>query len=160
MDRLGLSSVVATVLIVLITIVAGGIIAGIVIPFVKNNLNESTKCLSYENYAVFEDSLGYNCIQDNNALVSIKIKNDKENFNNVESIQVVFLGKINSYNFKIPSSNVLLLNGNNSKLPKPGETYTYNISLTEDFSKASLYIVLKSGKMCEMGDKISVARKC
>jgi len=40
----GVSGVIAVVLLLLLTIVAIGVIAGVLIPFVKDNLNESSRC--------------------------------------------------------------------------------------------------------------------
>ena len=61
MKRKGLSEVVSTVLMVLITIAAVAFVANLAIPFVKNNLQHSTECLSARDYFKFDDSLGYNC---------------------------------------------------------------------------------------------------
>ena len=41
----GLSEVIATILIILITIVSIGILAAVVIPYVRNNLDEGTSCI-------------------------------------------------------------------------------------------------------------------
>ena len=63
--RKGLSEVVSTVLVVLITIVAVAFVANLAIPFVKNNLQSSTECLSARDYFKFDDSLGYTCYDQN-----------------------------------------------------------------------------------------------
>src|SRR3989344_8294511 len=45
----GVSGVIATILLILLSLVAIGILAGFVIPFVKENLDESTSCIKVTN---------------------------------------------------------------------------------------------------------------
>jgi archaellin len=44
-SKRGVSGVIAVVFIILITIAAVGVLAAVLIPFTKNNLNEGSKCL-------------------------------------------------------------------------------------------------------------------
>ena len=54
-----LSDVVATVLIILLTVIAGAIIAQFIVPYVKDSLAESSECLDYNNgYFQFEEKIG------------------------------------------------------------------------------------------------------
>ena len=64
-NRNGLSEVVSTVLIVLITIAAVAFVANLAIPFVRNNLQSSTECLSSQGYFTFDDTQGYDCYDQN-----------------------------------------------------------------------------------------------
>jgi flagellin-like protein len=49
-----LSPIIAIVLLILITIAAGAIIAGFVVPFVNTGLDESTRCLDFKDYYSFK----------------------------------------------------------------------------------------------------------
>src|SRR3989344_8779748 len=71
LGKRGLSSIVATVLILLITVAAFGIVAGFIVPFVRDNLGESTQCFGFDNYYKFEEKIDfrnveyrYNCKQE------------------------------------------------------------------------------------------------
>lgn len=57
----GLSAVVATVSLVLLTFAAVVVISSFIIPLVRDNLNEGTECSAYRDYFFFEEEFGYNC---------------------------------------------------------------------------------------------------
>ena len=52
----GMSGIVATVLLIMLTIVLGAFLAKFVIPFVKNNLSKSSECLDYRDHFSFQES--------------------------------------------------------------------------------------------------------
>ncbi|MEK6792949.1 MAG: archaellin/type IV pilin N-terminal domain-containing protein [Nanoarchaeota archaeon] len=60
MDRKGVSPVIATVLLLVLTIVIGGIIFSVVIPFVKDSLGDSRVCLDALEGVEFPESK-FNC---------------------------------------------------------------------------------------------------
>ena len=57
----GLSNVVSTILLVLLTFSAVVIVAGILIPFVRDSLNEGSECLDYRDY--FTDANLWNVVE-------------------------------------------------------------------------------------------------
>lgn len=59
-DRKGVSPVVATVLLLVLTIVIGGIVFSVVIPFVNDSLGESKECLDTFEGVEFPESQ-FNC---------------------------------------------------------------------------------------------------
>ena len=65
MKRKGLSEIVSTVLIVLITIAAVAFVANLAIPFVRNNLQSSTECIASRGFFKFDDAQGYDCYDQN-----------------------------------------------------------------------------------------------
>lgn len=60
MNRFGVSPVVATVLLLVLTIVIGGIIFSVVVPFVNDSLGESKECLDTFEGVEFPESQ-FNC---------------------------------------------------------------------------------------------------
>ena len=74
-EKKGLSDVISTVLIIMLTVVSIGILAGFVVPFVANSLNQGSECLGYNNYFKFQEFLEYkgnkgyfNCYEENSKL--------------------------------------------------------------------------------------------
>src|SRR3989344_4873581 len=59
----GLSAVIATVGLLLMTIVAVTILIAFIVPFVRNNLDESTACLDYGEYFFFNEKFNFNCYE-------------------------------------------------------------------------------------------------
>jgi flagellin-like protein len=70
MNRNGLSAIVATIMIILLTVSAAGIIMGFVVPFVRDGLQESTECVAFQEYYKFNEDVGLesgtNCYLSNN----------------------------------------------------------------------------------------------
>jgi len=94
-NKRGISPIIATVLTIMITIAAVAIIAGFVVPFVKNSLQKSTECLPYKEYYLFDESFGYNCKDNANNLYafSIKASFDKALSEKIEGIRLVLNDK-------------------------------------------------------------------
>lgn len=160
-NKRGLSEVVATVLTIMITILAISVIAGFVVPFVKNNLQKSTECMDYRSYYMFDDSFGYNCNNAGKYEISVKAGMDVQLSQNVGSMKIVLTdsgGKtkvIDITNGLESSSDAGGLEmmgkpGESIKLPSPGGTitYGYNALPEEKFVGAEVYPVLKSGRIC------------
>ncbi len=63
-SKKAISGVIATVLVLLITVVAAGILISFILPFVQKNLVSSTECLDYKDYLKFDSSVGYTCYDD------------------------------------------------------------------------------------------------
>src|SRR3989338_4613044 len=154
----GVSTIIATVLIILLTIAAAALLAQFIVPYVKDSLSGSTECLNYRDYFQFKEKAGnnkenYNCYQlsgsseltkfygasisavGNDSSLDIKgfnlvfIKSD----GSTKPVRVIEEGKARSGSEEgiknlDPSSS-------NLKIPKTGETYTYsyNSLSKEDF---------------------------
>lgn len=161
-NRRGISPIIATVLIIVMGIAAVAILAGFLVPFVKNSLQKGTECLPYENYYAFDDSFGYNCVNasDNSYLISIKASFDKGLAENVEGMKIVFTKKngesqvIEIKNNSVSSSDaggIYLIGAlqSNLRLPGPGGVISYGYNAPfEEFSGAEVYPVLKGGRIC------------
>lgn len=171
-NKRGISPVVAEVLLVLLGIAAVGIVAGFVIPFVKDNLNKSTECLSYRDYFSFQEvfkygteSYRYNCRDsDGDAYgISIKANSDVALAKNIAGFSIVFARPGLSKVIRVDNETIvegLILMGHNSgtelEVPRAGEVKTYVYSSEDSFDKIEVYPVLKSGRICEMSDSIDI----
>lgn len=174
MKKKAVSDVVATVLIILLTVSAVALLVSFISPFVEKNLDSSTACLPYKEHYQFEqsvDGIYYNCYQINGSQVlvgaTIKFGSDlnENEIENLNGLLVVFSGtsKVETVNltngksatktlggvWELEGSSILEVNGANEI-----RTYVYNT--TSSFSKAEIYPVLKSGKICEISDSINL----
>lgn len=168
----GLSEVVTTVLIIMLSVAAIGIIAGFVVPFVKNSLQKSSECLQYDNYLTFSEESGLNCylLSGQNYLhgVSITALNNKELAENVEGIVLVFRAPnaesktitartgAASSEFWMPAKTDLGVAHSDIEIPSPGETRTYVYNASMQFNSADVHPLLKSGRICDNKDTINL----
>ena len=80
----GLSGVVATALLLLITISAVVIVANFIIPFVNKSL-ESTSCFKFRDYFSFEEGDGFNCHnQESIYSMSVKTRTDDKDADKIK----------------------------------------------------------------------------
>ncbi len=163
----GLSPVIATVFILMLTISAVALIAGVLVPFVKKSLDKSTECVNYKEVYSFDESFGYNCIQEDKKLyaVSIKTKFDRGLLESVDGFRIVLntkdgvskgIGVNNMTTASNDAGHLRLLGKPGFRLPGAGEvvTYVYNGINEDTFVSADIYPVLKTGTIC--GEKDSV----
>lgn len=172
----GVSTVVATVLIILLTITVAGLVAQVIIPYVRENLAKSTECFAYKDYFQFEQSLEYqgqtkkyNCYQSQGALVGSSIKavtkgNISENlkgfnitFRNSGSSEIA--GISNGVTTTKGINGVWIFNSSEAlQVPKEGEviTYVYKSIQNKPYEIAEVYPVLKSGRICPMSSSIKI----
>lgn len=169
----GMSPIVATVLIILLTVSAIVIISGFIIPFVKNGLGESTRCHNYNQYFTFDDSFGFNCFMDNNSLITIKAKtvedllNDSSRStalnNSITGIVLSFEGGGDAVAVRIPDSGNIrtVPPAADVRIPNPGDSKTYNISLTKFYNRSiEIHVIVNSKECNEVSDEIKDIRKC
>ncbi len=167
-QKRGLSQTVESVLLLLITIAAVGLIASFIIPFVKNNLNDSTACVPYRQYYQFDEDTDYTCYKGNYTGASIKAGTGPE-ANGTLGFEIVFNGpsisekasvRINN-NQSCTSKGIKILGTPCSpvtviELPESGELRTYVYNGTQVFETLDVHPVLKSGKLCEKSDSIKL----
>jgi hypothetical protein len=171
MNKRAVSSVVAAVLLILLTVSAMTVLAGILVPFVKDRLYGSTDCLDYENYFSFVekiDEVSYNCYEDSsfNHSLMIKTKPDINDSNEkLKGFQISFFSD-NSEIFEInrtsKASNQLWeyneTASGNLYYPRPGETVTYVFDLNKKYNKAEIRAVLSNGRICTASDSIEIIK--
>lgn len=171
-NKRGISPIIATVLIIMITISAISILAGFLVPFVKDSLSKGAECTNYGEFYTFDESFNYNCYNatsgNNLYLISIKKSNDRELENNSEELRIVFRldnGEQKTATVKngdAPSNiagGVSLPGENGLRVPRAGGTLTYIYNGSNQiYASAEVYSVLKSGKICEQKDFINLRR--
>ncbi|MEM4271537.1 MAG: archaellin/type IV pilin N-terminal domain-containing protein [Candidatus Pacearchaeota archaeon] len=173
MNNKAISEVVTTVLILMLTVAAIGVIAGFVVPFVKNSLQKSSECLGYDNYFSFSES-GLNCykISGQNYLhgVSVSAVNDKKLSENIDGLVLVLKApnaesKTIAIKSGAASLEVWMLEKTAQGIvhadviiPAPGETRTYVYNSNRQFNYAEVYPLLKSGRICEKKDTINLIK--
>lgn len=176
-NKRAVSEVVASVLIILITVGAAAILATLIKPFVTENLNKSSECLSYQTYVEFEEEVNgnnYNCWQDAGAgdyFVGATIKTgaglSDEQMDELKGFTLVFMSDTSSENVELYEGrayknkilgDVWLYKEQVFRLLEPRETLTYVYNSKDKPSKIEVYPLLKSGRVCEKADEITVLK--
>jgi flagellin-like protein len=150
----GLSNVIATVLIILITIVAIVILSSFIIPFVRDGLDNARSCIGFEEHLKFEKEFGYNCYQEGKFAFSIRNLGDDE----IIGFRLVLLNGDNSVSLKVleDNSDLDMLGGGDIEIPKKGEVITYVYQdANNQWEKAEIYPVI-SGDTCDKNDEIEI----
>ena len=168
MYKKGLSSVVATTLIVLLTVTAAIIIAGYVIPLVENNLKEGTECFEYKDYFYFEEDFGYNCYNDSLYAISVGANFQEPRIRKgIKGFRLAFTksdesNAINVEEGQLKTGEIRMLNSsiNNLIIPKSGEVRTYVYQSPMEFQSVKIYPLLKSGRVCDENDFIKIDHLC
>ncbi len=160
MFKRGVSPIIATVLLLVLTVGLASIIFAFVIPFVQEQLGSSKACLKVLDGVEFVDS-EFNCYIVGATItetgVSIKVKKSE-----VTSVKVSFIDKegnsevknINN-SFADSGMRVIGVSGWNlliSDFPSAGEQRTY--ILNKEYSRAEISAVTESGNICAVADII------
>ncbi len=173
----GLSPVVATVLLLMITVAAVGIIAGYLIPFVKNNLR-GTSCVKYIDYFKFDETFQYNCYDSMNyTAVSVRGGDNSSLSEKIKGFNLIFSEEgaatsvrvISGESGKCEEDGISMLDDDcmppNDKviiIPGAGEvqTYVYNASY-KIYERARIRAVIEHENtefICGESDSIDLRR--
>lgn len=142
LNKRGVDAVVATVLIIMITVAAVAIIWMTIIPMIKTSLTESTA----EKVSLsIETAGGYTVWDENNENLKVQIKRGADN-SNLTGIQIVFFNGI--------ESRIYVINGSN--IPSPNLMTVVGFALG-GFGKPETITIypIVNGKMGEASSKIS-----
>ena len=150
MKKRGLSAVVTTVLLVLISFLAIGIVWAFILPMIKNNIEQGGSCFELREHAKIASS-DYTCYTSGNTYVMIE--RAMENLT-ISGFRISVTAGSNSEVYDLidgkTAGNVKMYdNSQIIKIPEPGEARTYNLSIKEG-SKVKLGVITKSGKVCEV----------
>jgi len=157
----GISAIVATVLIVMITVTAVAIISGFLIPFVKNQLDE-TECVKYKEYYSFDDSFGLICANKTSHGISIASKSDKELGEKIIgfNLQFIKIGESKIQNVRVGDvkNGIRMLDSSENLLSIPinGDIETF-VFEGNDFKSVRIYPVIKKNsgeRVCQFSDEI------
>lgn len=171
-NKKGISTVVVTLLLVLITIAAVVLLANSIIPFVKGNLNKSTECLSYKDYYKFQQEIEFNgstyrfnCNNKSSKLYGFSVLNaggGKPGITPAAGFAVAFVGSqsVEKVNVEsdFPVGKIRMLNSTKRTLTSPsvGEVQTYVYNSSNQFNSMEIYPVLKNGRTCDKTDTITI----
>jgi flagellin-like protein len=166
-NKKGVDAVVATVLLILITLAAAAMVSQFLIPFVKNSLQSSSECVPYRDYFKFQELFSYkgqdyyyNCEIGNN--YGAIVKAEGKDGSRIGGFAIVLSNNTSSKKISVLSgaisSEVKMLALNDSIIiPSPGEIRTYVLSVgNQNMNKMEIYPVLKNGHVCDKTDEIVV----
>tara|TARA_Y100000310_G_scaffold339746_1_gene433418 strand:- start:621 stop:1154 length:534 start_codon:yes stop_codon:yes gene_type:complete len=166
MDKRGVSPVVATVLLILLTIAGISIIAGVLIPFVSNSLETSTACIEYRNYYTFSNEFSFNCYKEystpaaNGHAITLRAGSDSEVGEGIKGFELIFLKEGSSKKVTIlnrsdvPGGVQMLGGGDKFEVPQPGEIRTYIVNDSSLYTGIEVYPILASEKVCDLSDSV------
>jgi len=159
LKKKGVSPVIATILIIFITVMAVIAVAGYILPMVKKNLSEGQECFDAYQKVVIKENAEYTCFDNIGTEVYLMIENklDALEFNTIrisltgagtsKTYDIIngsddnIEGEIHMYNRR--SDNKILLPGNRG-------AFTYNFSAVDfDVESAAVAVVLESGNICD-----------
>lgn len=173
-NKRGVSPVIATVLIILVTIAAAGIIAGIAVPFVRDGLDKSTECLEFKEYYNFEKSIEFNNTEYRyNCVKTVPVSGESVNRYGF-SVRANTVNKKDNLSDKLGGFNVVLYTEDGKSevisvdenydnviesegIPLEGEIKTYYYDSDEFFINMEVYSRLNGGRVCELSDEIKIS---
>jgi len=144
----GVSTVVATVLIIVISFAAIAIVIGIIIPMVKESLGQGKSCFDLRDYFKILDS-EYTCY--NSTSTSLMVERSVENME-VKGFAVSIISGGNADVYKIYNGvndgRIKMLNDTGIYIPAPGQarTYIFNVGKGEG---ARISVLQTNDKSCE-----------
>lgn len=154
----GVSPVIATILLILLSITVVIVISAFIIPFVRDTLREGKECFEVIGQLEIDMALGETCYHDmiTYTIVNITIeRGPKEATIERFKIKISGEGKSELFDIKQGETGVRMLDGSAIiETPKSGEARTYSLNTTlQEVLYAEVYPVMESGKMCDPTDK-------
>jgi len=151
-NKKGLSAIVATVLIILVTVAGVAIVWAAVIPMLNNQLKTGTQCFDAESQIALLDE-GYTCDNSSDGNVSLHVERGPKEFDLV-GIQVLVSQGGNTESFTI--DNITLMPGANE-----GRVYVVNPSVngSEQVQIAPIIAVGNTESICGVTSTV-VLRDC
>ncbi len=159
----GLSPVITTILLILLSVAAVIIIAGVIIPFVRDTTKEGKECFDAMDQLSINTESGYTCYYNNgsNNIANITIKRGTKETALIGFI-IAVSGGGNSKTFEIKEGKVegvRMIDGTEDiKIPGKGEERTYSITTDlprVDYAEAAP--IMEDGKMCNPTDKAEIS---
>ncbi len=175
-NKRGLSAVLATVFIILLTVTAVVIVSQFAIPFVRDSL-EGTSCFKYRDYFKFDEEFSFNCYKPGNPKeykLSLKTNPDNVDTSKVIGFDFRFLEEgtatsvgtaksVHIRNKAIQSSEIYMFHNPNPtanfNIPLAEGTYstiTYIYKTNTLYGKVEVYPVLEEEKLCDPSDSIKL----
>ena len=179
-NKKAISTLVATVLLILITVAAVGIIWGAIMPVITRTMEIGQACLNAR--VTINTESGYTCYNKNTKEVNIMISRGSEEFT-LAGINLVLSGEgtSHSWNFQVGSSyaDVKLYRGTydvaftEDEFPAPNEEHTYTINASDNDGlpitglsppeTAKVAPIVKVGatlRTCSVSSSVTVPAEC
>jgi len=150
-EKKGISPVVATILLVLITFMAIGIIWAFIKPMVEDSLEEGGSCFKLRDNAEVVDS-EFTCNSLSNTKLMIRRSFEEVEINGF-IVSITFGASSETYKLEngTETAGVKMFNENlKIKIPQPGGSETYVFEKQEG-TRADLAVITTTGKICSMG---------
>ncbi len=150
MNKDGVSAVVATVLIVMITVAAVGLLWAIVSPFLKSNIADKTACVEAEMSITLDSASKYTCVsEENGTAVRVSRGNDDNVWKSVQVVYTDSFGNSDKVSYAYPPE-------------KNSDTVYRNINMT-DVVRISVLPILEGdgdGLVCSKTVELASVRNC
>lgn len=162
-NRKALSPIIATVLLILLSIAGISIIAGVLIPFVKEKMQEAKECsqiIEVEDALKIDTENGFACYYDDGGVKKAKITIHRGNIE-LYGIRVALIGEGDSKVVDIidgeENLGIEMLDGGEAVLPGKGGEKTYIIDTSMTTLKNAIIAPMMSSKnLCKETDNIEL----
>jgi flagellin-like protein len=160
-SKKGQSELITTVLLILVSIVAAGIVLQFVVPFVKNKLN-SGDCTNTVGKIEISSS-EFTCYNSSSNKMNVQV-HVGDIGTDLEGI-VIELGGASSSNFKIKNNTDIagasMYGGATTLiLPLRNQEKTYSLASTEIPTSVRVYSILKNEEICGVSDSLTSIDLC
>ncbi|MEK6873795.1 MAG: hypothetical protein AABW91_03040 [Nanoarchaeota archaeon] len=150
-SKKAVSSIIASVLLILITIVSISVLTFVIIPFVKNSLNEGTNCFQVIDKIEIINEASCYTLSPETSKIKVKAGNI-----NLEGIYLIIEKNGDEVSYEIKNNSMIsdINNGDALKLPSSGggeRTYNFNFKST----KAGVGIIIND-KRCGISDETTL----
>lgn len=154
MGKRGLSTVVASLILILLVVVAVGIVSKIVIPMIKKNLNSAGSCLDAIGNVQFNSQ--YTCYNQisRNVSASIEVKKIE-----IKGFVINVYGGGNAESHKIQEGKIDEISNSNIKIPKENEARVYEIPIGINNPETITISPMVGEETCEKSDQL-ILSKC
>ena len=160
----GVSSIIATILLILISIFAATIIIGFVVPFVKDTLAEEKECYEVKDQLKINTESAYTCVYGGGKNASVTIRRE---FGEVEikGFKMGVYGDDGARVFDIKEGrveNVKMINGSDIlEIPEKGGERTYSINTTlTNINEVKIVPLRINGKPCSKAVNTAKIKGC
>ena len=166
-NRKAVSALVATVLLILITVAAVGIIWGAIMPMLNRAMEMGQACLNAR--LTIDTTSGYTCYKSTTTEAMIMVGRGAEEFD-LAGMNIMVSGGGQSKTFLIKNGTavqadginigVKMVDGTTMDIPKPNEERTYilfigtNLSSVEEVKVAPLAKVGNTERTCDISSKV------
>jgi len=165
-SKKGVSPLIATILLILISIIAIASIFAFVVPFVKDMLEESKECFNIPEQISIIDSSVYTCFNNDKSKIGVSVKRSSEEVE-IGGFKISVKGKdasntdtaviVEIKQGEFPTDAYMLDGSQPPVLPGRGEEKTYVITLNDVTpEKVVIAPISAKGELCNVADEVEI----